>query len=207
MSFRTKRVFIATPFYMLFEVFLLKYFFLLFGGVKDVYLFIATLLLGGLQCIPMIFEEKKSTAAGRFCTEIFGIWQWAMLMILIDLIVIYAIKQFIGISLFAVCILLAVVPILGVYSYFHAHKLVVKEHTLKFDNLKEEVNIVHLSDIHFGAVRHKKIINHVADKLNELSDRCDIAIVSGDLADGSCVVKEDNFQAFKKVNMPIVFTP
>lgn len=193
MSFRTKRVFIATPFYMLFEFFLLKYFFLLFGGVKDVYLFIATLLLGGLQCIPMIFEEKKSTAAGRFCTEIFGIWQWAMLMILIDLIVIYAIKQFIGISLFAVCILLAVVPILGVYSYFHAHKLVVKEHTLKFDNLKEEVNIVHLSDIHFGAVRHKKIINHVADKLNELSDRCDIAIVSGDLADGSCVVKEDDF--------------
>ena len=88
MSFRTKRVFIATPFYMLFEFFLLKYFFLLFGGVKDVYLFIATLLLGGLQCIPMIFEEKKSTAAGRFCTEIFGIWQWAMLMILIDLIVI-----------------------------------------------------------------------------------------------------------------------
>lgn len=70
MSFRTKRVFIATPFYMLFEFFLLKYFFLLFGGVKDVYLFIATLLLGGLQCIPMIFEEKKSTAAGRFFTEI-----------------------------------------------------------------------------------------------------------------------------------------
>lgn len=68
----------------------------------------------------MIFEEKKSTAAGRFFTEIFGIWQWAMLMILIDLIVIYAIKQFIGISLFAVCILLAVVPILEVYSYFHA---------------------------------------------------------------------------------------
>ena len=60
MSFRTKRVFIATPFYMLFEFFLLKYFFLLFGGVKDVYLFIATLLLGGLQCIPMIFEEKTA---------------------------------------------------------------------------------------------------------------------------------------------------
>ena len=91
---------------MLFEFFLLKYFFLLFGGVKDVYLFIATLLLGGLQCIPMIFGEKKSTAAGRFCTEIFGIWQWAMLMILIDLIVIYAIKQFIDISLFAVIFML-----------------------------------------------------------------------------------------------------
>lgn len=141
MSFRTKRVFIATPFYMLFEFFLLKYLFLLFGGVKDVYLFIATLLLGGLQCIPMIFEEQKSTAAGRFFTEIFGIWQWSMLMILIDLIVIYVIKQFIDISFGIVCILLAVVPILGVYNYYHAHKLIVKEHTLEFKNLKEEVNI------------------------------------------------------------------
>ncbi len=74
-------------------------------------MFIATLLLGGLQCIPMIFEEQKSTAAGRFFTEIFGIWQWSMLMILIDLIVIYVIKQFIDISFGVVCILLAVVPI------------------------------------------------------------------------------------------------
>ncbi len=76
MSFRTKRVFIATPFYMLFEFFLLKYLFLLFGGVKDVYLFIATLLLGGLQCIPMIFEEQKSTAAGSIFYR--NIWDLAM---------------------------------------------------------------------------------------------------------------------------------
>ncbi len=207
MSFRTKRVFIATPFYMLFEFFLLKYFFLLFGGVNDVYLFIATLLLGCLQCIPMIFEEKKSTAVGRFLTEIFGIWVWVMLMLLIDMIVIYIVKQFINIPIEFVCVLLAIVPILGAYNYYHAHKLVVKQHTLKFDSLKEDVNIVHLSDIHFGAVRHKKIINQVANKLKELSDSCDIAIISGDLADGSCAVMEDDFLAFKDVDMPIVFTP
>ena len=72
MSFRTKRVFIATPFYMLFEFFLLKYFFLLFGGVKDVYLFIATLLLGGLQCIPMIFEEKNQQLPEDFALKYSG---------------------------------------------------------------------------------------------------------------------------------------
>ncbi len=64
-----------------------------------------------------------------------------------------------------------------------------------------------MSDIHFGAVRYKKIINQVANKLNELSDSCDIAIISGDLADGSCGVKDDDFNAFKNVNMPILFTP
>lgn len=200
MSFRTRRVIFATPFYMLFEFFLLKYLFLLFWPLSDLYLLIATILLGCLQIIPMLFEEKKSTAIGRFFTEIFGIWQWAMLMILIVLIIIYILNP-------QIYVLLAIVPILGVYSYYHAHKLVVKQHTLKFDNLKEDVNIVHLSDIHFGAVRHKKIIKQIANKLKELSDSCDIAIISGDLADGSCVVNEDDFLAFRDVDMPIVFTP
>ena len=34
-----------------------------------------------------------------------------------------------------------------------------------------------------------------------------MAIISGDLADGSCVVEEDDFLPLKDVNMPIVFTP
>ena len=200
MSFRTRRVIIGTPFYMLFEFFLLKYLFLLFGGSNDLYLIIDTILLGCLQIIPMLFEEKKSTAIGRFFTEIFGIWQWAMVMLLIVLIVIYVINP-------QMYVLLAIVPILGVYNYYHAHKLVVKQHTLKFDILKEDVNIVRLSDIHFGAVRHKKIINQVANKLKELYDSCYIAIISGNLADGSCVINEDDFLPFKDVDMPIVFTP
>ena len=122
-------------------------------------------------------------------------------------IIIYLIKQFTDISITVVCILLSSVPILGVYNYYIAHKLVVKQHTLKFDNLKEEVDIVHLSDIHFGAVRNSKIINQVADKLKELSETCDVAIISGDLADGSCVVEEDDFLPLKDVGMPIIFTP
>ena len=67
--------------------------------------------------------------------------------------------------------------------------------------------IVHMSDVHFGSVRHKEIIRKIADKLKELEDSCDLAIISGDLADGSSVVNEDDFNYFKEVNMPIVFTP
>ena len=64
-----------------------------------------------------------------------------------------------------------------------------------------------MSDVHFGSVRHKKIIRQIADKLKELEDTCEIAIISGDLADGSSVVGEDDFLAFREVNMPVVFTP
>ena len=102
---------------------------------------------------------------------------------------------------------LAIILLIGVYNYYKAHKLVVNEKTIELDNLKEELNIAHFSDVHFGSIRHKKIINDLRDKLMELSDYCDIAIISGDLADGSCVVEEDDFLPLKDVNVPIVFTP
>jgi hypothetical protein len=97
------------------------------------------------------------------------------------------------------------VPLLGVYNYWKAHQLVVHEKTIVLDNLEHDINIAHLSDIHFGSVRHRKIIRDVSEKLNGLD--CDLAIISGDLADGSSVVEIDDFMAFSNVKMPIIFTP
>ena len=47
MDFRTRRVLFSTPFYMLFEFFLLKYIFLLFGGLDDSYLLIFDMKMEG----------------------------------------------------------------------------------------------------------------------------------------------------------------
>lgn len=132
---------------------------------------------------------------------------WASLMFLIDVLVIYLIGIFVKLPKLIILVLLAVVPILGVYNYYNAHKLVVNERTLKLDNLTQDIDIVHLSDVHFGAVRHKEIIEQVAGKLKELEGTCDVAIISGDLADGSCVVESNDFDALKDVDMPIIFTP
>ena len=207
MSFRTRRVLFITPFYMLFEFYLLKYIFLLFGGLNDAYLLVITLFLGLLHCVPMLFEEKKSTYVGRLLSTADGIWMWASVMFLIDIVIIYVIGQFVDLPLGIIVLMLAIVPLLGIYNFYKAHKLIVKERTIKLENLSQDINIVHLSDVHFGSVRHKGIILQIADRLKELEDSCDLAIISGDLADGSCVVNEDDFNYFKEVNMPIVFTP
>lgn len=207
MSRRTRRVLFVTPFYMLFEFFLIKYIFLLFGGLNDIYLFVLTVLVGLLHCIPMFFETKKSTFFGRLLTTINGIWMWASVMFLIDIIVIYLIGRFITLPFDVVFGLILVVPILGIYNYYKAHKLIVSEKTLNLDNLTRDIDIAHLSDVHFGSVRHKSIIAMIANKLKELEDSCELTIISGDLADGSSVVEEDDLMAFKEVNMPIIFTP
>ena len=205
MSFRTKRVLFVTPVYMLFEFFLLKYIALLFGGIDDAYLLFITILIGLNHFLPMLFEARKSRRITRFLTTLDGVWMWASVMFLIDIIVIYLIGRFIELPMILIVALLAVVPALGVYNYWKAHRLVVNEKTLAFDNLPREINIAHLSDVHFGSVRHRKIIADISDKLNTLD--CELAIISGDLADGSSCVEEDDFMAFKGVKMPIVFTP
>lgn len=205
MSFRTRRVLLSTPFYMVFEFFLLKYTFLLIGGIENIYLVLITFLIGLNRFMPMFFEARKSRKITRILTTVDGVWMWASLMLLIDVVAIYIIGSFIKLSVELNLSLLALVLIVGVYSYWKAHKLVVHEKTIKLDNLNRDINIAHLSDVHFGSVRHRKLIRDVAEKLNELD--CDLAIISGDLADGSSVVEEDDFSAFKEVKMPIVFTP
>lgn len=207
MSFRKKRIIFITPFYMIFQFFLLKHLLLLFGVVVDEYSIILTVLIGVIHCIPMFFEAKKSTIIGRFLTTIDGIWMWMSLMFLLDIIIIYLIRMFITLPFKVILGLILIVPILGIYNFYKAHKLVINEETLKIDNLYRDINIVHLSDVHFGSVRHKKIIKQIANKLKELEDTCELAIISGDLVDGSSVVESDDFLAFGEVNMPIIFTP
>ncbi len=207
MSFRTRRVLFSTPFYMLYEFFLLKYVFLLLGGVDDSYILILTVIIGLIRFMPTLFEERKSRKVTRFLSTVDGVWMWASVMFLIDILIIYLFGSFAKLSLEINLILLAIVPALGLYNYWKAHKLVVNERTIVLDNLEHDINIAQLSDVHFGSVRHRQIISQIASRLNELKDTCDIAIISGDLADGSAMVEADDFMAFKDVEMPIIFTP
>jgi hypothetical protein len=205
MSFRTRRVLISVPFYIVFQFFLLKYIFLLMGGIEEIYIVALALIIGLNRFVPMIFESRKSRGLTRFLTAADGVWMWASLLFLIDVVIIYAIGSFVDLPLIVRIAFLAIVPVLGIYNYWKAHQLVVHEKTIELPNLKRDISIAHLSDIHFGSVRHKQIIRDVSDKLNSLD--CELAIISGDLADGSSVIEPDDFMAFSDVRMPIIFTP
>lgn len=207
MSFRTRRVLFVTPFYTLFQFFLLKYLFLLFGGISDAFALLIAVLTGLLHCVPMFFEAKRSTWIGRLMSTINGVWMWCSVMFLIVILICNFAGIFVSLPSGVIAVLVAIVPILGIYNFYKAHKLVVNEKTLVLDNLSRDINIAHLSDVHFGAVHHKEIIRNIADKLKELEGTCNLAIISGDLADGSSIVEKTDLLAFKDVNMPIIFTP
>ena len=206
MSFRTRRVLMSTPFIAIFEFFLMKYLFLLFGGLDDVYLILLTLLFVLLNIIPMFFEEKKSRFITRTLDEISVIWIWMSLFFFFDILFIYIIGAFVELPFYFMVILLLLVPIITIYSYWHAHRIIVHEKTIELNSINQDMNILHLSDVHYGSIRHKKHILDLANKIKEIEDKCDLAIISGDLADGSCVVEEDDLLPLKDVNIPIVFT-
>jgi hypothetical protein len=207
MSFRSRRVFLSTPFYILFQFFLIKYALLLIWPVNDIHVAVLAILIGLNRFVPMLFEERKSRSLTRFLTTVDGVWMWASLIFLIDVIIIYLIGMFVDLPYWIKVLLLAAVPVLGVYNYYKAHKLIVNERTLILDNLSQDITIAHLSDVHFGSVRHRQIIRQIADKLRQLEGSCDLVIISGDLADGSSVVEEDDFSDFSDVDIPIIFTP
>lgn len=206
MSFRTRRVLFATPFYMILSYVLLRYLTMIFGGINEVYLISTVIFLGFIQSVPMLFEEKKSRKITRILSTISGVWTWFLVMLLIYLVAIYIAELFITIPKEIIALVLITIPIIGVYAYQNAHKIVIHEHTITFDNLEEEYNIIHLSDVHFGSVRYKEILDDIAQNIKKLENECDLVIISGDLADGSCIVEEDDFIALKQINVPILFT-
>ena len=89
MSFRTRRVLMMAPLYMIFYFFLLKYTFLLLGGLGDGHVLLLTILLGILHITPMFFEAEKSRVLTRFLSTIYGVWMWCAVMLLIDIVFIY----------------------------------------------------------------------------------------------------------------------
>ena len=207
MNSRTRRVIIYTPLYMIFEFFLIKYLFLLFGGLNDIHILLIVIIFGILNLTPVFFEEKKSRLITRTLNKITVIWIWTSLFILFDLIIIYLLNTIITVPKILIYASLFVILIIGIYNFYKAHQLKVNKKTIELENITTNINIVHFSDVHFGSIRHGEILNKISKKLKELSNECDLAIISGDFADGSCVVKEDDFIELKEVEMPIIFTP
>ena len=206
MSFRSRRILFSSPFLMVFEFFLLGYLLSFFGDINNVYLFVIVLGLEIVHVVPMLFESRRSSVVGRLLTTFYGVWEWFLLMIFLLMVLVYFTSLFVMVDKNIILVGLLVIVLIGVYAFINAHRIVVRKCSLEFPNLSRSYSILHLSDVHYGSLCHKRSISNLRDKFVELEDECDLIIISGDLADGSCVVCEDDFTAFRDVSVPIVFT-
>jgi predicted MPP superfamily phosphohydrolase len=108
-------------------------------------------------------------------------------------------------SIFYSIVYIIVVPLIAIYGYFKANKIKVVEHELYFNDLKEDISLVHFSDVHIGSIRGEKLLKNIAETVNSLC--ADVAVISGDLADGSTPIVVDDFIPLKDIKIPVIFTP
>ena len=74
---------------------------------------------------------------------------------------------------------------------------------LKFPGYKGKTTILHLSDIHLGAIYQKSSIEKIVKETKKINP--DIVVITGDMADGSLKVKADWLKPFDELTMPILY--
>ena len=93
--------------------------------------------------------------------------------------------------------------VLGTYNAFFPK---VKTITLDaFSPETKDVQFVHLSDLHLGAVYRPFYLSNLAKQINTLES--DFVIISGDLFDGSDKDLEEFISPLNEFKMPVIFVP
>lgn len=178
----------------------------LFISINIYYLFLIAILLSIINTISSGYEKEKTRKITRYLSEFSQILLWFSLMYLILSIAIYLLNLIVKIPInYLIIIYSLIIPIITIYGYIKGHKIKIKEYDLFIKNLKEEINIIHFSDVHIGSIRGEKLLKDIVSKIN--STDAEIAILSGDLADGSTPIEVDDFSPLKDSKIPIIFTP
>jgi len=190
-----------------FVVFFVSYISLnLFISINPYFLFLIAILLSSINTISSNYEKEKTRKITRYLSEFSQFILWFSLMYLILSTAIYLLNLVVKIPIdYLITIYIIIIPTITIYGYIKAHKIKIKEHNLFIKNLKEEITIIHFSDVHIGSIRGEKLLKDIVSKIN--STDAEIAILSGDLADGSTPIGIDDFSPLKDSKVPIIFTP
>ena len=96
----------------------------------------------------------------------------------------------------------AATAILFLLSFIRARTFRVKQLNLPLEGLKRPVRIVHLSDLHLGAILKKPFMTRVAAKLQGLDP--DIIAVTGDVFDGTGNPSEKDLEPLTSLKKPVL---
>ena len=96
-------------------------------------------------------------------------------------------------------ILTIFIPILiTIYSLIKAQILYFQEETLIYEGYHDNIKILHISDMHLGAIYQKNSVEKLANIINQQYP--DVVVITGDISDGSATVNSNWLQPFNKVS-------
>ena len=104
-----------------------------------------------------------------------------------------------------VYILIYTAPSLLFYLFglINERLLYADKHEIKIKGMKKKIKIIHLSDLHLGAVYGKKDVEQIVNMI--LKEKSDLVVIAGDIIDGNMLLEEDMLKPFSKLNIPIYY--
>ena len=76
---------------------------------------------------------------------------------------------------------------------------------LKCENLKGNINIVQLTDLHLGGAYGKESVEIYVKMILNIKEKIDFVVVPGDLVDGNIRVTQDMMEPFNLIKCPIYY--
>ena len=162
-------------------------------------------LLSTLGFLFIFFVSSKiSDCFYCFICLIIGLYIGYLLYVFQIAIIIRIIIIFVDMPQILSAGLLYITPlIICIYGLINALITKIEKINLKYPGYKDKITILHLSDIHLGAIHQKKSVERIVKETQELDP--DIVVITGDLADGSLKVKSEWLMPFNKLEVPILY--
>ena len=154
--------------------------------------------------ILLFLSKKVSESIYGYIYTIFGVCMGYLLYICQIAIIVRILFSFFSLSQSVNALLLYISPlIICIYGIINALKTKIKRITLKCQGYKDKITILHLTDIHLGAIHQKNSVIRIVKETQELEP--DIVVITGDMADGSLKVKPDWLMPFDDLAIPILY--
>ncbi|MGY4884136.1 MAG: metallophosphoesterase [Nanobdellota archaeon] len=100
-------------------------------------------------------------------------------------------------------VVLSFILVMAIVALLNGRKLKINLVDIEIKGLKKELKIVHLSDLHIGAIHRKKYLERVVEETNSLNP--DVVVITGDLVDGSTVIKNGILSSINDIKSPVYF--
>jgi uncharacterized protein len=98
---------------------------------------------------------------------------------------------------------LSLIVVMSSVALINGERLNVNLVDVKIKGLKKELSIVHLSDLHIGAIHQKEYLERVVKETNSLNP--DVVVITGDLVDGSTLINKDILSPINEIKSPVYF--
>lgn len=173
-------------------------------GIYWPYILLISMIIAVMFPFSQLIERRKPNSISRLIYVISSVILGFTFYLLFLIIALLVVEAFIALPepLTTILILLFTLCITA-YSIFSALNIKEKVVKLSFNELKSPLRIAHISDVHVGSINTISFLKKLVSRLNNIN--VDLVVITGDLGDGSRLIKKDSFEPFKDLNMPIYF--